>query len=394
MLSELEKNLQSDESHTLVPPLIRPVDDPALWPENSCFIQSGGMERTRNGRLWVTWTAGGDNENAFLMSAWSDDEGKTWTHPKFRIASEPSPHGFKRSHCCGVFWNDPLGRLWWIFDDRMGSFDGRSGTWYSLCENPDSADPRWSVPVRIWHGVSLNRPQILSDGTWIMGISLWPRRRIYGFEGQTWEYDQYDGDYTKELDPLRKAWIFASRDNGRTWERRGGAIAEQREFDEPSILERGDGSLLMYLRTYYGLAETESFDRGYTWTEPKPSSLLHPPARLFACRLKSGRFLMVRHDRRPGEPPCRDNLTAWLSDDGAKTWYGAFRFENREGVSYPDGFQHPDGRIFIQYDHKRTDGSLQLSIFTEEDVAAGKVVSARAELGRTVMRTQHYGVMK
>lgn len=394
MLTELEKNILADEHSTLEPPRIRPADDPALWPENDNFIQSGGFERTQKGRLWVTWTAGGDNENAFLMSAWSDDEGKSWTHPKFRIGSSPSPHGFKRSHCCGVLWNDPLGRLWWIFDFRMGSFDGRSGTWYSLCENPDSATPYWSEPVRVWHGVSLNRPQILSDGTWIMGISLWPRHRIYGFEGQTWNYDQYDGDYTRELDPLRKAWIFASRDNGGTWERRGGAVAEQREFDEPSIIERKDGSLLMYLRTYYGLAETESFDRGFTWTPPKLSSILHPPARLFTCRLQSGRLLMVRHDRKPGEPAVRNNLTAYLSDDEAKSWYGAFRFENRPGVSYPDGFQHPDGRIFIQYDQKRTDGSIQMSIFTEEDVAAGKIVSDKADLGRTLLRTKNYGIEK
>lgn len=394
MLTELEKNLQADESFTLVPPRIQPVDDPAFYPENDCFIQSGGMERTRNGRLWVTWTAGGDNENAFLMSAWSDDEGRTWTHPKFRIASEVSPHGFKRSHCCSVFWNDPLGRLWWIFDDRMGSFDGRSGTWYSLCENPDSSDPQWSEPVRIWHGVSLNRPQILSDGVWIMGISLWPRHRIYGFEGQTWEYDRYDGDYTRELDSFRKAWIFASRDNGRTWERRGGAVAEQREFDEPSIIERRDGSLLMYLRTYYGLAETESSDRGYSWADPKPSSIPHSPARIFTCRLQSGRLLMVRHDVARTGPQPRSNLTAYLSDDEGRNWYGAFRFENRECVSYPDGFQHPDGRIFIQYDHKRIDGSLQLSIFTEEDVAAGRIVSGKAELGLTIMRTKNYGVRK
>ena len=389
MLTELEKNLQSDEAEMMIPPEIQPVTDESLYPENASFVQSGGFDRTRNGRLWVTWTAGGDNENAYCLCAWSDDEGKSWTHPKFVIPNTLSAHGFKKSICCAVMWNDPLGRLWWIFDYRMGSFDGYSGTWYSICENPDSSEPVWSVPKRIWHGVSLNRPLILSDGTWIMGISLWPRHRIYGFEGQTWKYDQYEGEYTKELDPERKCWIFASTDNGATWVRRGGAVAEQREFDEPSILELKDGTLVMYLRTYYGLAETRSTDQGYTWSEPEPSSILHPPARLFTMRLQSGKLLMVRHFRKEGEKITRDNLTAYLSDDEGKTWYGAYRFENRH-VSYPDGFQHPDGRIFVQDDQKRINGALKMSIFTEEDVANGRAVSGKVVIGRDIMRTREY----
>ena len=386
MLTKLEKQLKADEAEMLIPPEIRPVTDPALYPENGNFVQSGGFDRTRNGRLWVTWTGGGDNENAYALCAWSDNEGKIWTHPKFIIPNTLSAHGFKKSICCSVMWNDPLGRMWWIFDYRMGSFDGYSGTWYSICKNPDDESPVWSVPKRIWHGVSLNRPQVLSDGTWIMGISLWPRHRIYGFPGQTWAYDKYDGDYAREIDAERKCWIFASADRGRTWVRRGGAVAEQREFDEPSILERKDGSLLMYLRTYYGLAQTESFDQGWTWTEPKPAPICHPPARLWLTRLRSGRVLMVRHDRKEGDPPQRDNLTAWLSDDDGKSWYGKYRFECRQ-TSYPDGFQHPDGRIFVQYDQLRIGGSLKMSIFTEEDVAEGRAVSGKVVIGRDIMRT-------
>ena len=389
-LTDLERKLKEDEPFTLIPPQILPVTDPAVYPENSNFVQSGGFERTPNGRLWLTWTGGGDNEHAFLLCAYSDDEGKTWTHPLYMIPNTISPNGFLKSHCCAVFWTDPLGRLWWIFDCRMGSFDGRSGTWCAICENPESNQPVFGTPFRIWHGVSLNRPQVLSDGTWAMFLSLWPRHRIYGFEGQTWLYDQYNGDYTKELDPERKCWMFTSNDQGKTWQRRGGVVAPQREFDEPSFVERTDGSYIMYTRTYYGFAASESFDKGYTWTPAKPANFVHPAARLFACRLQSGKLLMVRHDRKPGAPALRNNLTAYLSDDDGKTWYGGLRIENRTGVSYPDGFQHPDGRIFVQYDRKRIDGSLCMSIFTEEDVAAGKIVSDCAVLGYHMMKTAKY----
>ena len=388
-LTELEKKIQADEAFTLIPPQILPVTDPAFYPENGNFVQSGGFDRTKNGRLWLTWTGGGDNEHAFLLCAYSDDEGKSWTHPLYMIPNTVSPNGFLKSHCCAVMWTDPLGRLWWIFDCRMGSFDGRSGTWCAICENPESDNPVFGTPFRIWHGVSLNRPVVLSDGTWAMFLSLWPRHRIYGFEGQDWPYDSYTGDYTKELDPERKCWMFTSIDQGKSWQRRGGVCAAQREFDEPSFLETDDGTYIMYTRTYYGFARSESTDGGYTWTNPVPAEFLHPAARLFACKLQSGKFLMVRHDRAPGMPGTRDNLTAYLSDDG-KNWYGGLRIENRSGVSYPDGFQHPDGRIFVQYDRKRIDGSLCMSVFTEEDVAAGKIVSDRANLAFTMIKTAKY----
>ena len=35
-----------------------------------------------------------------------------------------------------------------------------------------------------------------------------------------------------------------------------------------------------------------------------------------------------------------------------------------------------------------------MSIFTEDDVAAGKIVSDQADRGRTLLRTKKYGVEK
>ena len=43
--------------------------------------------------------------------------------------------------------------------------------------------------------------------------------------------------------------------------------------------------------------------------------------------------------------------------------------DERKGISYPDGFQAPDGTIFISYDRNRdTDGEILLARFTEADV--------------------------
>ena len=53
--------------------------------------------------------------------------------------------------------------------------------------------------------------------------------------------------------------------------------------------------------------------------------------------------------------------------------------DERTGVSYPDGFQHPDGTYYIIYDHNRaSDREILLARFTEDDVLAGKFQSPRS----------------
>ena len=53
--------------------------------------------------------------------------------------------------------------------------------------------------------------------------------------------------------------------------------------------------------------------------------------------------------------------------------------DERTGVSYPDGFQAPDGAIYIIYDHNRAaDREILLARFTEADILAGKFASPQA----------------
>jgi len=45
--------------------------------------------------------------------------------------------------------------------------------------------------------------------------------------------------------------------------------------------------------------------------------------------------------------------------------------DERTGVSYPDGFQAPNGTIYISRDRNRaTDGEILMARFTEEDILA------------------------
>jgi len=77
----------------------------------------------------------------------------------------------------------------------------------------------------------------------------------------------------------------------------------------------------------------------------------------------------------------RSHMSAYLSADDGKTWKGGLLLDERASVSYPDGFQAPDGLIHILYDWNRhSDAEILLAKFREEDVLAGKLVSQDAKL--------------
>lgn len=321
-----------------------------------------GMDRTPKGRLWACWVGNGDSPNGFFMLASSDNGGKTWSKPKVVIDPTDPPNAPQRRALVGNVWTDPLGRLWLFFDQSLGYFDGRCGDWFIRCDNPDDDNPVWTKPVRFADGCTLNKPTVLSNGDWLLPVSLWTRDRI----GPALLKEAH-----KDLDSIRMANVFASTDQGRTWTRRGGVTFPETDFDEHMIVERKDGSLWMLARTKKGISESVSTDKGATWSEPQPSTIQNVSARFFIRRLASGNLLLVKNGPLNVRLPNRSNLKAFISADDGKTWSKGLLLDDRAEVSYPDGFQAPDGTIHILYDWNRhTDAEILLTKFKEEDIAA------------------------
>jgi len=79
-------------------------------------------------------------------------------------------------------------------------------------------------------------------------------------------------------------------------------------------------------------------------------------------------------------------MTAYLSEDDGKTWPWQLPLDRRDLISYPDGFQFPDGRIMVVYDRFRDSGEMLSAVFTEEDIMAGKDVSGKMELHRPLIQ--------
>jgi hypothetical protein len=133
--------------------------------------------------------------------------------------------------------------------------------------------------------------------------------------------------------------------------------------------------------------QSTSSDRGKTWTAPAETAIVHPVARFHLRRLASGRLLLVKHGDTIGTHEGRSKLTAWLSDDDGASWAGGLMLDERTGISYPDGFQAPDGSIYISYDRNRAiDGEILFAKFTEEDVLARALVAPRSRLKNLISR--------
>jgi inosine-uridine nucleoside N-ribohydrolase len=331
-----------------------------------------GMDRTPKGRIWGCWTGNGDKPDSYFILATSDDGGSTWSKPRLVVGvADPSGKPQRRA-LVGNVWTDPLGRVWLFFDQSLVAFfDGRAGDWYIRCDNPDAAEPVWSKPVRIADGCTLCKPTVLKNGDWLLPVALWTRDKINPLKFR---------DAHRDLDPMRMAHVFVSTDQGKIWTRRGGVAFPESDFDEHMIVELRDGRLWMLARTKYGMAESYSTDKGRTWSEPKPSAIKNVSARFFIRRLASGKLLLVKNGPTDQRLPKRSHMSAFLSDDDGKTWRGGLLLDERASVSYPDGFQAPDGLIYILYDWNRhTDAEILMAKFREEDVLAGKFVSPGAK---------------
>lgn len=366
----------------LEPPVINTSPGPEYDAEKRPGNMIIGMDRTPKGRLWAAWVGNGDSPNGFFMLATSDDDGKSWSKPKVVIDPQDGELNgvkYERRALVGNLWTDPLGRLWCFFDQSLGYFDGRCGDWFIRCDDPDAAEPIWTKPVRFADGCTLNKPTVLSNGDWLLPVSLWTRDRMHG--------PGVDKEAHKDLDVIRMANVFASTDQGKTWTRRGGVAFPRTDFDEHMIVERKDGSLWMLARTKDGISESTSTDKGATWSTPQPSAIQNVSARFFIRRLASGNLILVKNGPVDVRLPRRSSMTAFLSNDEGKTWGKGLLLDDRAEVSYPDGFQAPNGDIHLLYDWNRhSDAEILHVKFTEEDIAK------QAQLGTPPMEPN--GIVK
>jgi len=359
-----------------------------------------GIERTAKGRLWAVWFAskspkGVESPYSHVVLATSADDGRTWVDPALIVG----PHRFVRAYDPCV-WIDPKGRLWLFWAATADMQDGRMGVWTIVTDDPDAEKPVWSEPRRIGNGIMMNKPTVLKNGDWILTLGLCRDNDLLPFITLK---EEALTPYTREmishrLGDERGSNVFRSTDEGKTFHFHGQARVPSTRVDEHMIVERRDGSLMMLVRTTYGIGRSISTDGGRTWSAGEKymeRGTAVGNSRFFIRRLQSGALLMVRNDGRVTKT--RSHMAAFVSDDDGATWKGGLMLDDRDRVSYPDAVQTQDGTIYAIYDFERGTlnrqgqpgtGSILMATFREEDVRAGKGVSDDVRLRVVVSQLQ------
>ena len=148
-----------------------PKELSAYQKENRFWQGIPGIEKTKRGRLFVTFYSGGHTEEPgnYVLLKMSDDDGVTWSE----VIAVQDPGAPKRAFD-PCLWMDPLGRLWWFWSQQETSqFDGVGGVWYVRCDRPDTEHLTFTAPVRFANGVMMNKPTVLKDGTWLFPCAIW-----------------------------------------------------------------------------------------------------------------------------------------------------------------------------------------------------------------------------
>ena len=162
--------------------------------------------------------------------------------------------------------------------------------------------------------------------------------------------------------------VYVSRDGGKTLTYLGCANEPDTTFDENTLAKRTDGSLIMTMRCTDKIAYSESFDGGKTWTTPQKLRD-HASARAYLATLPSGNLVLVTNDHFK----YRRDMTAFLSEDGGKTWKYKLLLDPRQETSYPAGHITADGKIHVAFDYnRRSNREVVYACFTEDDIRNGK----------------------
>jgi len=334
--------------------------DPRLAERN--FEQVPAIGTSADGKqIFVAWYSGGSapGPGNFVTLSVSQDAGETWLNDQLAVYPNLPEYRFFDP----AFWRDKNGQLHLFYGSAKDSliWDGFGGV-NALEITWDGTKITHGQPKRISDGVMSNKPLYLAS----KDLALFPVYVDKPLPGDSsGKVFPENGAFIRALD-YSKSGDLASVKNYSSIQ-----IADSiRIHDEPQLVEVSDkGNLMAMVRTTKGIYFATSSDYGLTWSNVEPFTASGPTtsSRFYLCKLSSGNLLLISNSS-----TIRNNMTAFISTDGGKTWPHKLLLDGRENVSYPDADQTPDGKIHVVFDRERTSAKdILYCRFTEEDVIKG-----------------------
>lgn len=261
-----------------------------------------------------------------LIAYRSKDKGKTWTGGQPLWDVPYNQHGFLPLIPPGSTRIYSLGT-----EPHPDLFNGVENAAIAFRHSDDDGYT-WSAPQFIrprndpdYQGMSVIRPCQTDRGTWLLGTHTGTKyQENIGADGKLAEGE---GKFTTRT----RQYLLRSEDLGKTWDLvpgprpNGWFVPKYDRMDELCPMDLGNGEVYALARTAEGhLWELRSTDDGKTWSEPQPTTLVHPDSPAMLFKLSDGKTLAAfHHNRHTGghfNHPDRGELWVSLSDDGGRNW--------------------------------------------------------------------------
>ena len=272
-----------------------------------------------NGDLRAAWYAGSREgaKDVAIFTSRKRQGSDRWMYPKMVVNTPNCSEGNP------VLFVDAKGHIWLFYVTMYGS---RWTECKVYCMKSDTMGRSWGERGVLrdelgW--MTRNKPLHLSNGDILLPV----------YDERNWH-----------------SMAMISEDGGETWNTYGD-LSSPKGVIQPTVVQRGDGSLLMLMRSRDGeIWCSTSDDLGRTWEGAHPTNLPNPNCGVDMVRLHSGNIVLVYNDTRRGRTP----LTVALSTDEGETWRYKRDLETEEGeYSYPAVIQTRDGGIHITYTYRR-----------------------------------------
>ncbi len=315
------------------------------------------VARRKNGELWLSWSGGRESHvDPFgqVHAMTSRDDGATWTWPRvlFDSAIDDRDSGVLET-AKGTLLVTTFTSL--AYEEHLATamqFTVWKETGWEKAAMPPERIARWNA-VQARLSETERKAEL---GEWLIrstdGGLTWSPRIPTIVNSPHGPIQLADGRLLyagKQLwTEKRKIGVCESKDDGLTWQwlsdiptRKG----DRNAYHELHAVEANDGTLIAHIRNHNDAdkswtLQTESTDRGKTWSEMHPITFGLPSHLL---RLRDGRLLMsYGHRRKPYGNQAR------LSTDNGKSWSDPMLI-SADGTSgdlgYPSTVELADGTL-------------------------------------------------
>ena len=287
-------------------------------PRNS----EGDFIQLTDGRILFVYThftgGGSDHAEGHLASRYSEDGGKTWSKESEVVIKREG--GFNNMSVSLLRLQSGEIALFYLIKDSLA--DCRPFLRLSTDEAKTWSDPISCITDDVDYFV-LNNDRViqLKDGRLLFAVSLHSSKK------------------TGKLEMKGVVMSFYSDDKGTTWKRSETELTVHNEdgkrlvAQEPGLVERKDGSILMFIRSDAGAQlYSESKDGGVTWSDPTISTLQSPVSPATIERIPSNGDLVAIWNDHNGIPDelrgKRTPFTIAISKDEGKTWQNHLTLED------------------------------------------------------------------